>query len=276
MSVSSYLTNLASTAVISEDAKTNIQRSIVTLQSRLTTYFGDQVAEKFVFGSYSRGTILPRYMDTDSDIDYMVVFSDSGLRPQTYLDRLRRFAEYYYSRSEIVQSNPTIVLNLNHIRFELVPALQGWFGNYQIPAKATSWVDWVDTNPNDFNNKLVSANGANGHLIKPLVRLLKYWNVLAGYPYESYALEQKVATHSYGWLGFSSTLRIDNLFCSCVDGLYLDIFSPQRKRDALDRLKRLTTQAIQLERAGSYSQAQATIQKLLPPAGGLLTASLLR
>ena len=270
MSMNNYLTNLASTALIRDTEKASIQRSIVTLQSRLTAYFGSQVTAKFVFGSYSRGTILPRHMDADSDIDYMIVFADGGFRPQTYLDRLRRFAEHSYSRSEVVQSNPTIVLSLDHIRFELVPALQGLFGNYQIPAKASSWVDWIDTNPNDFNTRLVNANQTNGNLIKPVVRLLKYWNATAGYPYESYALEQRVATHNYGWLGFSPTRRIDNFFSSCVDGLYLDIFSPQWKREALERLKRLTAQAIQSERAGSYAHAQSTIQKLLPSSGGLL------
>lgn len=270
MSVNSYLTNLASTAIIRDDEKTSIQRSIVTLQLRVGAYFGGQAAEEFVFGSYSRGTILPRHMDMDSDVDYMIVFADGGLRPQSYLDRLRRFAEHYYSQSEIVQSSPTIVLSLNHIRFELVPALKGWFGNYQIPAKASDWGDWIDTNPNNFNTKLVNANQSHGNLIKPVVRLLKYWNATAGYPYESYALEQKVATHSYGWLGLSPARQIGNYFSSFIDGLYLDIFAPRWKRDVHERLKRLAAQAFQLERVGSHAQAQSTIQQLLPPVGGLL------
>jgi hypothetical protein len=65
-------------------------------------------------------------MDEKSDIDYMVVFSDRDYQPQTYLDRLRRFTEYYYQKSEIKQSHPTIQLELNHIRFELVPAVKDW------------------------------------------------------------------------------------------------------------------------------------------------------
>lgn len=58
----------------------------------------------------TRNTILPRYMDSHSDVDYMVVFKDSGFRPQTYLERLRRFVERNYTRSQIKQSHPTIQL----------------------------------------------------------------------------------------------------------------------------------------------------------------------
>jgi hypothetical protein len=46
-------------------------------------------------------------MDYHSDIDYMVVLKEDGSVPQTYLDRIKRFAERYYNRSEIKQSNPS-------------------------------------------------------------------------------------------------------------------------------------------------------------------------
>ncbi|MFV8635809.1 hypothetical protein [Ralstonia pseudosolanacearum] len=53
----------------------------------------------------------------------MVVFSDSGATPQTYLNRLKIFVEKRYGSSEIYQSSPTIVLelraaNTSHLRIE--------------------------------------------------------------------------------------------------------------------------------------------------------------
>ena len=70
-----------------------------------------------MFGSYIRGTILPRKADASSDIDIMVMFlNPNGYKPQTFLNRLKNFAEHYYSTSEIYQSNPTVVLELNHMR----------------------------------------------------------------------------------------------------------------------------------------------------------------
>ena len=90
-------------------------------------------------------------MDANSDVDYMFVFKNDWSKPQTFLNRIRRFVEQCYSTSEIAQSNPTIVLNLNHIRFELVPAVQGLFGNLQIPAKASDYNEWLGTDPTGFN-----------------------------------------------------------------------------------------------------------------------------
>lgn len=270
MTINSYLTNLANQAILRDDEKAGVQRSITTLQMRLADHFGAQMSQHFVFGSYSRGTILPRSMDPQSDVDYMVVFSDGGLQPQSYLDRLRRFAELRYARSEVAQSHPTVALELNHIRFELVPALQNWWGGLQIPAKVSGYQSWQDTDPKGFNNTLTGANQANGNLIKPLVRIMKYWNAKAGYPFESFALEQQVAGHEYGFFGLRAWRQIGDYFFQIVDALDAGLFAPQWKRDAVARLKELTTKARTLERAGQIAQAKAVIAKLVPPVGGLL------
>src|SRR5690606_4429952 len=101
---------------------------------------------------------------------------------QSYLDRLRRFAEAQYSRSEVAQSHPTVVLNLNHIRFELVPAIKDWFGGLQIPRRSSGFQTWQDTDPHGFSQALTNTNKSHANLIKPLIRALKVWNVKANYP----------------------------------------------------------------------------------------------
>lgn len=270
MTINSYLTNLAGQAILRDAEKAGVQRSIAALQARLSDHFGNQISQQLLFGSYSRGTILPRSMDAQSDVDYMVIFSDNGLQPQSYLDRLRRFAEQRYASSEVAQSHPTVALELNHIRFELVPALKSWFSGLQIPAKGSDYQSWQDTDPNGFNEKLVNANQANANLIKPLVRIMKYWNATAGYPFESYALEQKVAGHGYGFLGLMITRQMADYFYQIVDALDVGFFASQSKQDALARLKQLTAQASTLERSGQVAQAEAVMAKLLPPVGGLL------
>lgn len=270
MSINSYLSNLANQAILRDEEKAGVQRSITTLQARLVQHFGMQMGQHFVFGSYSRGTILPRSMDPQSDVDYMVIFSDGGLQPQSYLDRLRRFAELQYSRSEIAQSHPTVTLELNHIRFELVPALQNWLSGLQIPAKGSSYQSWQDTDPKGFNDKLTSANQANGNLTKPLVRIMKYWSAKAGYPFESYALEQQVAGCGLGFLGLLASRQIADYFFQIVDEIDVGWFAPQWKLDTVARLKQLTSHARTLERSGQIAQAESVIAKLLPPVGGLL------
>ncbi|MBJ6911581.1 hypothetical protein JG661_20150, partial [Vibrio cholerae] len=73
MTVLSHLNSVSSSAVLSTAEIDSINRSIATLEARLTSYFGSDIKSKFRFGSSTRGTILPRSMDGKSDIDYMVV-----------------------------------------------------------------------------------------------------------------------------------------------------------------------------------------------------------
>lgn len=83
MSVNSYLQDLASELVLSDSEKDSVSTSIDTIKSRLTSYFGADIYEKKVFGSYDRGTTLLRKADEKSDVDIMVVFNNlNGYKPQ--------------------------------------------------------------------------------------------------------------------------------------------------------------------------------------------------
>lgn len=190
MSVNTYLQTLASSLVLSESEKSSVTTSVNTIKSRMNGYFSD-VTEKKVFGSYSRETILPRKADEKSDVDIMVVFSNPyGYKPQSFLDRLKKFAEYYYSSSEIHQSSPSLVLELNHIKFELTPAYKS-YGVYYIPDGPSAW---KSTDPDGFSNTLIECNKNNGYKIKPVVRLLKHWNIQKnGRDLPSFLLEKTIA-----------------------------------------------------------------------------------
>lgn len=255
MSVNSYLHQRASDAVLSETEKSSINTSISTLRSRLNSHFGANVSERFQFGSSTRGTILPRKMDEHSDIDYMIVFAESGYQPQTYLDRLRRFVDTYYSTSEMKQSSPTIILELNHIKFDLVPALKDWSG-YKIPDRV---FNWQSTNPNDFNQSLETANKNNGYLMKATIRLAKFWNVKAGYVFDSFAFEKWIIQQSY----FLATNQRDYLF-AVVDNLSIHSLTEQWRKDRLQRAKDILAKVREHERDNMPYSAEAELKKLIP------------
>jgi len=257
MSVITYLDKQASNAVLSSDEQSSINTSISTLKGRLNSYFANSISEQFRFGSSTRGTILPRLMDEHSDIDYMVVFSEGGYTPQTYLDRLKRFAETYYSSSDIKQSSPTIILVLNHIRFDLVPALKEiYFTSYQIPNGAGAW---QNTNPNDFNDSLVAKNNAELWKIKPAIRLLKYWNAQNGYIYDSFSLERWVIT-----LSFYTAINLRDYLFTIFDNLTLNYDQAQWRKDKLARAKAIIAEVRRLESENMPYSAESEIKKLIP------------
>lgn len=259
MTVNSYLTNLASGLVLSSDEKSSISISITTLKMRLESYFGNGIKKHFQFGSSTRGTILPRKADSKSDIDYMVVFetSDGKKKPQTYLNRLKRFAESKYSTSEIQQSHPTIVLSLNHIKFELVPAIYEW--GYQIPSPASDWMDWMSTDPYATNQALVDKNASENYKIKPLVRLIKYWNAAQNHPYNSFSLEIYIVNQNY-WL-CSSINEYFYSFWSFFDYTYDTALYIKEK---VDRAKSYAQKARDYENDGMPLSAESEIKKIVP------------
>lgn len=256
MSVITYLDGRASEAVLSPDETSSINTSITTIKSRLESYFGTTLGAQFRFGSSTRGTILPRSMDDHSDIDYMVVFSESGYAPQTYLDRIKRFAEKYYASSDIKQSSPSLVLQLNHIKFDLVPALKPSYAGYRIPDGPDSW---QDTDPNDFNATLTAKNNAELFKIKPTIRLVKYWNACNGYVYDSYSLEKHIVR-----LDFSAAINIRDYLFTVFDSLYLTYDEAQWRKEKLQRAKDIVAKVRDLERDDMPFTAESEVKKLIP------------
>lgn len=260
MSVNTHLTKLSSDLVLSSSEKSSISTSISTLKYRLDSYFGSSINSQQQFGSSTRGTILPRKADSNSDIDYMIEFStsDGKKKPQTYINRLKRFAEAKYSRSEIHQSHPTIVLQLNHINFELVPAVKSFF-SLQIPSPSSSWQEWIDTNPSRIDSQLLDKNKQNGYNIKPLVRLVKYWNAQNVHPFNSFSLEEYIIGKS-----FYLCNSLKEYFYEFWDGFSCTYDTAQYIKDKVERAKRYSRNAKQYERDDMPHLAESEIKKIVP------------
>ena len=264
MSVNTYLSSLSSSLVLSEQEQSSIRTSIATLSARLNHYFGNTITSQLQFGSSIRGTILPRKADQHSDIDYMVIFdiSNGKKKPQTYLDQLKRFTEVKYSTSERCQSHPTIILSLNHIKFELVPAIQNsafYCQNYLIPSPASAYLEWIETNPSQISSLILTKNVSHQSQIKPLVRLVKYWNAKNGYPFSSFSLETYIVESFWN----CSSLR--EYFYQFWDKFNAPYGLPQSTKDKVDRAKRIIAETKAYETAGMTSDAELHVKRILPP-----------
>lgn len=197
MNCNTYLKEFSSRLILKYNEKEHIDNSIKHIKSMLHIYFGSKIKEIKVFGSYSRKTVMPRIIDESSDIDIMVVLNNIDGKPQTYLNQLKVFAEYYYKDSIVRQSLPTVVIKLNHINFELVPSkkVSGWSqyfeDMYNIPGKNN---EWLNTDIKKFDTLLRMANKNNNYKILPVIRLLKYLNIKKfSYKIPSYQLEHTIA-----------------------------------------------------------------------------------
>lgn len=256
MSVLSHLQDTVNAVKIADWERTSIDTSINSLSTKLSNHFSN-LHSKFVYGSYDRRTILRRSKDANSDVDYMVVFNDgANYKPQTLMTRLKTFAEYNYTKNEIYQSSPTIVLELGHIKFELAPAYISW-GTYYIPAPASLYTDWISTNPSGLKTELENKHRNNNYLIRDLIQILKYWNVNNGKVYSSYELERYVIDK---WFFLCTNLK--DYFYQAVEGLSIYNLTDYKKTK-VENLKKIVAATKKYEADGMPISAETEIKKAI-------------
>ena len=261
MSVLTYLEKVASTLVLTGAENQSICRSLSTLETRLALFDEkSEIKTSYIFGSYDRNTILPRQYDYHSDVDYMIVFKDAfKVNPESRLRWLQKFANTKYSTSEVHRDYPTIALELNHIRFELVPAVEmGSSINLQIPAPKSQYLSWIYTNPSQLALQSLDANRRISYKFKPLVRILKLWNVRNGRPFSSYELEQQLAQ-----LIFYSGNNLEDYLYYAVNWLTAPFMSETNKKK-VERLKQQIQTAQTYKKIGSEAAAENIVQSLFP------------
>lgn len=266
-SIESYLKNLATQYYLknSSDEVSKIDGSVSTLFRNLDSFFNQkQIKRKFVFGSYDRDTILPRRYDSGSDVDVMVVFNHSIFErtPETYRSWLQTFANYHYANrynSKVTKTFPTVKVELNHIKYDLVPAREittFYSPTLQIPDSSGGW---IVTDPNDVKSKLVRANTTYSGIVRPIVRLLKAWNSKMTFPpFDSYDLESKIISFYY----FGD--NIQSGFFYAVKQLSLPIHAAAYKKKELENLQKVCLEVEELLQNNLIVLAKLELHKVLP------------
>lgn len=194
ININEYLTQLSSKLIIEPEKRLRIDASISHLTKNIWGHFQARLSEVTIFGSYDRDTIVPN--DENSDVDALIVFKQKEVSPQTYLNQLKEFCAAYYSRSEIYQDFPTVVIDMDHMKFEIVPSYLTWDSTQKIPASGREF-KWITTSPGEFKKSVETKDANNKKLIKPLIRIYKYWNVRNNKPFGSFELEKFIINKTY-------------------------------------------------------------------------------
>jgi hypothetical protein len=241
-----------------------ISRSLDALIKNLNTDMGVLIRGKIIFGSYDRDTILPRKIDTKSDVDLMVIFNhtEHERTPETYRTWLKLFADKYYKDkygSEVIKSFPTVTIRLSNIHYDLVPAKQEnnlYFGStLYIPDSGNSW---RTTNPKDVKDKLTEANTKYNSIVKPIIRILKAWNASNSYPFESYELEKTITQMNF----FNDNIQTG--FFYAANQLSSNWGDPQTKSDKISSLKYNIQKAKECLELNDSEKAKQWLSRILP------------
>jgi predicted nucleotidyltransferase len=240
MSINSKLTIFAARElVLARDAneRFRIEVSISRLKTKLKQKFLRDIKNFILFGSYTRNTILPRKYYPNSDIDLMVVFnSTNGLKtPETYRSNLIEVLDAAYPNSISQKDFPAVKLELNHIKFDIVPAYTEEYifrlgQYYYIP---DSHNRWRTTKPNDLNESLAQKNQASGNnILRNTIRLCKHWNAAFDYPFDSYEMEEEILG-----LGYWSNKDLYGRFLSTINDIAGDFSGVRQALDYIEKYK---------------------------------------
>ncbi len=165
-----------------------------------TGNMASRVVDSYLSGSYPRDTAI-RPLD-DVDIVFVIdhnVWPRNGFgfllsenpAPEAVLKTFANAIRYRYQDSSLRLQNRSVRLKLNHLNIDVVPAIDRGKndGHILIPDRARD--DWIVTAPKRHSEIASVINQQHEGRFKPLVKLLKYWNV--GLPstanFKSFAIE---------------------------------------------------------------------------------------
>ena len=199
-----------------------------------------EVTETMVFGSWTRNTILPRKYDESSDIDLMVVFNGNlhNRDPEWCRERLRNYVASGYPKSDVRKDAPAVKLELNFIKYDLVPAVKDeWTGRYYMPNTSQYSSGWMFTSPKDIDTKLSRINTIiGGNLARNVIRLCKYMNKSTGRTaMSSYELESCVLDDVQS-VSFLTPKRTYDYFLEVMSRMVVGgkVFEPRSLQNMLD------------------------------------------
>lgn len=111
--------------------------------------------------------------------------------------------------------------------------------------------------PNDFNATLEAKNKENNSLIKPTIRLMKYWNATSRFPFESFTMEKWICGLNF-WF---KTNQKDYLF-AVIDNIGTNSSYSQWVNNEITRAKNIVAKVKQYESDDMPVTAENEIKKL--------------
>jgi hypothetical protein len=188
--VSAAFGELLNRLVLTGDQSDTAATRVATLQEFFDSTF--TMAERaLTIGSYRRGTLIR----PERDIDLLAALSYSTYR-ERYDDDSRALLYFVrdklnegYAQTKVSSRGVAVLLDFTIIRADIVPAFQRRGGGFFIPDGKKGW---TATNP-PYHARVIKErdDALNGHL-KPLIRLMKFWNIQNGGHLRSFHVELMV------------------------------------------------------------------------------------
>ncbi len=271
---------------MSQNQATAAQNHVEGIRSFFASPNFEMYERVFTIGSYRRGTMC------DGEIDVDLMAPVSGSYWQRYQSDSRAFMYWVrdklktrYPQSKVSTREVAIVLDFSVVRAEVVPCFKHPEDGYWMPNGRGGW---QRSNPPYHTQLIDSTDTALNKRLKPLIKLLKWWNIANGQHLSSFHVEMIVERakrgHAVGAWG-ESTAGMLSVMPGWVRSAFADPFAPGVRVDAylpsdireqvarmLEGDAKASREAEELRRAGRIREAferwQVVYRHTFPAYGG--------
>ncbi len=188
----SYLNNFL---ILDKIVQEKIEKNIDSIKQKIWGIFQDDLYEIKVFGSFGHDLFIAQ--DKEAALDILVVFKSKELNIPSILTQIKNCSEEYFTGSNIITRQRSITIEIENLKFDIVPAIFVTKDAVKIPAPGIRELKWILSKPSLIQDNINLKDNTNKGLIKPLIRIMKYWNTLHLKPFASYELEMQIANKEY-------------------------------------------------------------------------------
>lgn len=178
-----FLARLALTQIQSKTAN----EKITSIRNFFANDF--QMAEPVIsVGSYRRDTIIRPQRDVDllAVLSYDAYKNPYDNKSRDFLYMVRNALNNHYGSTEVSSKLLAVRVDFSDMVVDVVPCFRRKGGGYLMPNGKNGW---LATNPPFHTDLIANADAAKANKLRPIVRLMKEWNLLNGNHLTSFHVE---------------------------------------------------------------------------------------
>ncbi len=189
-SLQQYTKELAYAIVPQPLERAAIENFFATVVEALMNHFRFNIERCIPIGEFARETVLRHTIDKKTSIQLMILFQNDEYYENFSLMRqeMEQCISSSFSLSEDEVKHLRIPMKFGAI--QLVPSIvvDSDLGS-NLFISSLKHDKWIQSNPLEFDEKINNKNNETSFLLKPIIRLLKYWNCTHGRYFSTETIE---------------------------------------------------------------------------------------
>lgn len=189
-SLQQYTRELAYAIVPQPLERAAIENFFATVVEALMNHFRFNIERCIPIGEFARETVLRHTIDKKTSIQLMILFQNDEYYENFSLmkQEMEQCISSSFSLSDDEMKQLRIPMKFGAI--QLVPSIvvDSDLGS-NLFISSLKHDKWIQSNPLEFDEKINNKNNETSFLLKPIIRLLKYWNSTHGRYFSTETIE---------------------------------------------------------------------------------------